>query len=272
MRACRLSRLILLLLISFPLLAHERIVTLSPAIAEMVAGLGETDHIVAVSDYTLHPEVLKKRPKVGGYTTLSVERVLAQKPTLVIGLEHQRAFMEQVEAFGIRTVAVRPESIADIRQSITVLSDLLDRKEEGKRLVEAIDESLENAPKLSGPASVLIVFANASSLSRGVYVAGHDLFFEEILHACGATNAYTAEYSLQPVLNAEGVIATNPDHVLLLSGLLDKVDVDALKKRWEALPIKAARNGNIRVLRNDYILIPSHRIPESIQTICGAIR
>ncbi len=267
-----MSRVVLLLLLLLPLYAQERIVTLSPAIAEIVSGLGEMENIVAVSDYTLYPKALTKRVKVGGYTTLSIEKVLSQKPTLVIGLTHQEEFLSQLQAFGIRTQVLRLESIDDIKESISTVADVLQHRKVGERLITSIESSKEQAPRLAKPHSVLIVFANASALSRGVYVAGHDLFFEEILQACGATNAYTTDYSLQPVLDIEGIIATDPDHVLLLLGGLDRGVPEELKAQWQALPIKAAKEGRIDVIQNDYILIPSQRIAQTITTICEAIQ
>lgn len=265
-------RLITLLFIALSLFAQERIVTLSPAIAEIVSSLGKTQEIVGVSDYTLYPPELTSRPKVGGYTALSIESVLAQKPTLVIGLEHQKPFLAQLGAFHVPTQVLRLESISDIKESIATLAARLGSAKEGRAVIARIDRQIAAAPKLPEERSVLIVFANASSLSRGVYIAGHDLFFEEILHLCGATNAYTQAYALQPVLTTEGIIATDPDHVLLLLGPLDRVDPKALKKRWQALPIKAAKNNRITVIQNDHILIPSQRISKTIPAICGALQ
>lgn len=264
--------IVFLLFLSLSLFAHERIVTLSPAIAEIVSGIGVMDDIVAVSDYTLYPKALIERPKVGGYMTLSLESVLSHKPTLVIGLSYQRPFLAKLQAFGIKTQTVRLESIDDIKESITLLAALLDHPDAGKRLSAAIDSSLKNAPKLPKSRSVLIVFANSSSLIRGVYVAGHDLFFEEILQACGATNAYTTDYSLQPVLNTEGIIATDPDNVLLLLGAKDAAIPFEVKAQWQGLPIKAAKEHKIKVIKNDFILIPSQRIAKSITTICEALQ
>lgn len=265
-------RLIFLLFFSISVFAAERIVTLSPAIAEIVSGVGEEVSIVAVSDYTLYPRGLRDRPKVGGYMTLSIEKVLSHKPTLVIGLTYQKAFLSQLQAFGIRTQMVRLESIEDIKESIGLVAELLHHYEAGQRLLAEIEMSVKKAPKLSMPRSVLIVFANSSALSRDVYVAGHDLFFEEVLQICGASNAYTSNYSLQPVLNIESIIATNPDHVLLLLGALDKVAASEVKSQWQALPIKAAKENKIDVIQNDYILIPSQRIAQTITIICEAIR
>jgi iron complex transport system substrate-binding protein len=265
-------RIVYLLLLTLSLFGSERIVTLSPAIAEIVSGLGETRDIVGVSDYTLYPETLSLRPKVGGYTTLSLERTLALKPTLVIGLEHQKTFLSKLEHFGIRTKALQLESTQEIKSSIFQLGELLQHPQEARGLIEAIDYAKENAPRNEDNASVLIVFASSSSLSRGVYVAGHDLFFEEILESCGTHNAYSDDFYAQPVLTPEGIIAADPDRVLLLLGPLDKVDPMAVKKRWMALPIKAAKERKITVIQNDYILIPSQRIAKSITTICEILR
>lgn len=265
-------RLITLLFIALSLFAEERIVTLSPAIAEIVSGLDRTQEIVAVSDYTLYPPELTARPKVGGYTTLSIERVLAQRPTLVIGLEHQKPFLTQLQAFHVPTQTLRLGSIGDIKESIAALAERLGARQQGEAVIAQIDKQIAGATKLPKEQSVLVVFANASTLSRGVYIAGHDLFFEEILHLCGATNAYTQEYSLQPVLNIEGIIAADPDQVLLLLGPLDEADPEALKKQWQALPVKAARNKRITVIQNDHILIPSQRVAKTIPLICGALQ
>lgn len=265
-------RILMLILLTLSLYSQERIVTLSPALAEIVSGLGEEKHIVGVSDYTLYPSTLQSRPHVGGYTNLSIEKVLALKPTLVIGLEHQKAFLEKVSHFGVKTITLKLESITEIKHGIFVLGEQLQKSQETQMLIEAIDFAINNAPKSSKHPSVLVVFANASSLSRGVYVAGHDLFFEEILEICGAHNAYTDDYALQPILSPENIIATNPDHVLLLLGPLDKTDPLSAKRAWLKLPIKAAKERQIRVIQNDYILIPSQRIAKSITTICKALQ
>ena len=265
-------RIIFILFFTLSLYASERIVTLSPAIAEIVSGLGETQNIVGVSDYTLYPLTLSKRPKVGGYTTLSLEHTLALKPSLVIGLHHQKAFLTKLRHFNIKTKIVKLESTQEIKSSIFQLGELLQKPQQAQSMIQSIDYAKSSVPHNENNDSVLIVFANASSLSRGVYVAGHDLFFEEILENCHTHNAYSDNYSMQPILTIESIIASNPDQVLLLLGPLDKVEPKALKKRWMSLPINAAKNRKITIIQNDYILIPSQRIAKSIHTICGVLK
>ena len=265
-------RIIILLLLTLNLYAHERIVTLSPAIAEIVSGLGEQKRIVGVSDYTLYPQSLTLKPHIGGYTNLSLEKTLSLKPTLVIGLEHQHDFLQKISRFGIETMTLKLERIEEIKTAILALGQRLHKSEEASSLITTINRAITDAPKSKTSPSTLIVFANSSSLSRGVYVAGHDLFFEEILEICGAKNAYSDHYTLQPILSPENIIAIDPDRVLLLLGPLDQTDPMAVKKQWMQLPIKAAKNRAIRVIQNDYILIPSQRIARTIATLCGALR
>ena len=265
-------RIVFLLLFTLSLIGSERIITLSPALAEITSGLGETKSIVGVSDYTLYPIELSKRPKVGGYTTLSLERALSLKPTPVLGLSHQQEFLSKLQHFGIKTESFQLESTQEIKSTIFQLGELLQRPKEAQAMIQNIDYAKSSAAHNEHNDSVLIVFANASRLSRGVYVAGHDLFFEEILESCHTHNAYSDDYAMQPILNVESIIASNPDHVLLLLGPLDNVDPIALKKRWMTLPINAAKHHKITIIQNDYILIPSQRIAKSITMICEVLR
>ena len=265
-------RLIILILFSLPLFAAERIVTLSPAIAEITADLGALDEIVAVSEYTYYPKALQQRPKIGGYFSLSLEKIIAMRPTLVIGLPHQRETLEKLETFRIRTLQVELGKIKEIESAITAIAQTLNRQADAQKLLGEIELSRTSAPKLEKSKNVLIVFGNASGIDKGVYVAGHDLYFEEILHLCGAENAYREDFNAQPLLKAEGLIATDPDTVLLLFGPLDRFDADAVMRSWRQLPLKAVRNNSIRIIQSDYLLIPSHRVAKSIRTICEAIR
>lgn len=265
-------RLILLLVLSLSLWASERIVTLSPAIAEIVSSIDGIDNIVGVSEYTVFPEALQSRPTVGGYFSLSLEKVLAQRPTLVIGLAHQEAFLQKLHAFKIKTLSIRLSRLEEIKASIGTIAVSLNREQKGQALIKTIQKHEKEAPKLAQPKKVLIVFAASSVLQEGVYVAGHDLYFEEVLHLCNATNAYSDEYASQPILTIEGIIATDPDTVLLLFGPLDDVATTEVLTQWQKLPIKAARSGNIKAIQNNYILIPSQRVGETIATICKELQ
>lgn len=265
-------RLVLLLLLLTHLYASERIITLSPAVGEIVSGLGSESEIVGVSEYSFVPESLQKKPSVGGYFSLSLEKILALKPSLVIGLPHQHKTLTQLEQFHIHTLELPLERIADIKSAITTIAKVLHKEPKAREMIADISNSELSVPKRNQSQKVLIVFANASGVKKGVYVAGHDLYFEEILHLCGAQNAYNDDYHAQPLLHMESLISTNPDTVILLFGPQDQYVEKEVLDSWMILPINAVKNNRIKIIQSDYLLIPSQRVAKSIQTLCKAIQ
>ncbi len=267
-----MRRIVAILLLVLQLGAAERIVTLAPAAAEMVAALGMADAIVAVSDYTLYPPQLASRPSVGGYFAIAPETVLAYRPTLVVGMDYQRSLLHTLERFGVDTVALRLGHIADIETALRTLGKRLGKSAQARQRIAAIENAAAHVPKLTTPQKVLIVFGSSGGLGRGVYAAGPSLFFDEILHLCGAQNALAGATAVQPVLGPEAIIAANPQQVLILFGPKDRFDALTVRRQWQALPIDAAKHGRIRLLQSDYLLIPGPRIDRTITTLCEALQ
>jgi iron complex transport system substrate-binding protein len=261
---------LILLLVTAALFAKERIVTLSPAISEIIFGLGRGEEVVGVSRYASWPEAVRKLPKVGGYFNPSLEQILALRPTLVVGHAQHGRLLEQLEGFGIPVIRLELSRIGQIERSITLLGKALGCRERAAELTAAIEKAKGSAPKLKHPQKVLVVFGLRRDLTKNIYVAGHDLYFEEILQVCGAENAYSDPYGAQPVLNIEGLIATNPDQVIIFysPGTDGDVDREAVLRMWHALPIAAAKHREVHIMRKDYLNIPSHRVAQSITAIC----
>ena len=216
---------------------------------------------------------MKTLPKVGGYFNPSLEQILALRPTLVIGHAQHGRLLAQLEGFGISVIRLELGRIAQIEASITRLGEVLGQRERAAELTAAIETAKVEAPKLQTVQKVLIVFGLRRDLTKNIYVAGHDLYFEEILQLCGAQNAFSDPYGAQPVLNIEGLIATDPDQVVIFysPGTDGDVDQEAILKTWHALPITAAKNREIHIMQKDYMNIPSHRVAQSITAICGEL-
>lgn len=265
-------RFIIIIFLVITLHSNERIVTLSPALGEIVSGLGLEKSIVGVSDYSFYPHSLQNKEKVGGYFSLSLEKIIALKPTLVVGLPYQNDILRKLEHFNISTLSLKLERIEEIKKGIEKLGKQLNKTEEADALILQINHASKDITPLKTSRKVLIVFAASSGLSKGVYVAGHNLYFEEVLHLCGAQNAYTDTYRAQPVLHIENLIATNPDTVLLLYGPKDSYNEQQVRQEWQKLPINAAKTNSIKIIQSDYLLIPSQRISNTITTLCEAIK
>ena len=266
-------RLILFFLFTLTLLsAKERIITLSPSLSEIVFSLGKGEELVGVSSYATYPKEVLNVEKIGGYFDPNLEKILSLEPTLVIGQGHLQKFLSQLNALGIKTLSVELSRFEDIEASIVKIGKEI-HSTKAKDLVAQMERARLEAPKLKKPESVLIAFGVNYDLRSNIYVAGHDLYFEQMLEACNATNAYTPRNFAQPILGYEQIVALNPDKVILLhSKITDKpLDEKLLNETWGALPINAAKNNNITIANADLMSIPSAKLALAIPYLCALI-
>ena len=64
----------------------QRILPLSPSLAEILFSLGLDERIVGVTEFATYPPATSGKPKVGTFFNPSLEKILALEPDLVIVL------------------------------------------------------------------------------------------------------------------------------------------------------------------------------------------
>jgi len=261
---------IILILFSIIILnANERIISLSPSITEIIFALNKGDKMVATSSYSLHPKEAQKLPIIGGYENPHLEKILSLSPTLVVGQTFNQSTIDKLKKFNIKTLTLNLKTIKGIKESINKLAKTIHSKKTDI-LISDINNALKNAKKSKQPHSVMIVYGLREDLRNATYIAGHNIFFENIIEECGNTNAYTEVSTAQPVLSYENIIAINPDQIIILHSHATEGGVDVKKalKNWYNLPTNASKNDAISIVDENYLHIPSHRIALSIERLC----
>ena len=256
-----MKKLLLILLLPFILFSKERIITLSPAVNEIIFALGMGDEIVANTDYALFPEASKKLPKVGGYFSPNIEKILFYNPSLVVMQDNNTALNKKLKRLNIKTKIIKIDKLNSIKKAILDLGKLLNRESRAKEIVKDINFSLQAIQNIVKNKKILIVFGRSNDLSRGVFVAGQNLYYDEIINESNNNNALQSTRKGQPILNMENIIASQPDIVLLLarhenSNLSDKALINA----WKKLPIPASKENAIFINPYIYAGIPSDRL------------
>jgi len=248
--------------------ANERIVSLSPSVTEIVYALDRGDDLVATSEYSLYPKEAQTLPIIGNYSSPNLEKIIALSPTLVIGQDFNHATLEKLKRFKIKTLMLKLQSIDDIKRAITELSSELNVA--SKELIQQIDKAIKNAKRSKTPHKVMIVYGLHEDLRSGIYIAGKNILFDDIITLCGNTNAYSANQTNQPVLGYENVIALNPDQIIILHSEASNSLVDKEKAllAWHLLPTNASKNARITIVEESYINIPSHRVALTIERLC----
>lgn len=267
-----IKTLFILLFFTLILGANERIISLSPSITEIIYALKKGDTIVATSEYSLYPKDAQNLPVIGGYSNPNIEKIIALSPTLVIGHDFGRSTLEKLERFNIKTLTLKLQTIDEIKNSIKKVANELSVSPD--EIIKEIDDAIKNASKNSEAHRVMIVFGLYEDLRSGIYIAGNNIFFNDIINLCGNTNAYTANQTNQPVLGYENVIALNPEQIIILHSNASNPNVNKEKAldAWRSLPTNASKNNRITIVDESYINIPSNRIALTIERLCREMR
>ncbi|MCT7910403.1 helical backbone metal receptor [Arcobacter lacus] len=257
-----MKKLFFIVLFSINLFAETRVITLSPAINEIVFALDEGKNVVANTKFCDFPEESKSIPKIGSYNNISLEKVLKLNPTVVITQNYDDKLNSNLEALNIKVKIYKTQNLSDIKYSIEDLGEYFNKIEKAKKLNQDIDNALKELENIVTNQKILIVFSPQKTLSNDIYVAGNYVYFEDIINASSNQNAYKSNSKAQPVLNTEKIINLNPDIIVLLTPFLEnnKNEQENIINLWKSLPINASKNSNIYTIDKLYAGISSHRV------------
>lgn len=255
-------RYIFLLLFAMNLFSYDKIIALSPSINEIIYALGDGDKIVGNTTFCKYPEDSNKKAKVGGYFSPSLEKIIALQPDIVIMQQSSVKLSKQLKKFNIKTKVVALTTLNDIKNTITIIGDVLNKKDKSNKIVSTINEKLNNLKSIVKDKKILIVIGANASLEKRIFVVGQNLYLNDIILQSENKNALNSTRKGQPILNMENIISTNPDIVIILAPFRESKDlsVQELITPWLDLPITAAITKSIFVLDKEYAGISSHRL------------
>lgn len=250
----------------------RRVITLAPNLTETVFALGLGDRVVGVDDYSRWPAEVAKLPRLGGLFNPNLERIVALKPDLAVLVPSEREIGEKLRRFGIDSVIVSNETLADIERSFHAVARRCGVPEAGERLAAEWRRELRPAP-LPGSPRVLLSAGRPVGRLADLVVAGPGTFFEELLDRLGAVNAFGDAKILYPEVGMEEVIARAPDVIIEMRA--DPVPPEVERRLigdWQALPqVPAVRDGRIKVIAGDYVTIPGPRLPRFYRELRAAL-
>ena len=92
----------------------RRIVSLIPAVTEMIFAMGAGDRVVGVSAYDQYPPQVDRIARVGGLIDPNVERIFSLKPDLVIVYDTQEDLKQRLDRAAIPFYRYEHRALPDI--------------------------------------------------------------------------------------------------------------------------------------------------------------
>jgi iron complex transport system substrate-binding protein len=254
-----------------------RIVSLVPAVTEMLFAMGAGSLVVGVSSHDAFPPEAAALPRVGALVDPDFERVLSLRPTLVIVYGSQDELIRRLGRAGIEPYRYRHGGLADITSTIRELGRLVGREGAAAGLAAGIETDIDNIRgSVAGrrkPATALI-FGRENGTLRGIHASAGVGFLHDMLLAAGGNDVFgdVPRESLQ--VSVEVLLARQPDVIVEIhpsAGWTPErvVREKAVWSRLSALP--AVRDGRVHILADDRLVVPGPRVAEALRLIAGAI-
>ena len=264
----------------------KRIMSLTPVGTEILFALGEGEHIVGVTRFCDYPKEAKSKPVLSNFAEINYETILRAKVDLVVLQDMHEQACEGLEALGIKYVIVRQNSIRNIMKSILQIGDICGKEKQARALVAKMQNDISKAKKKScakGEKTVLICVSRdiAEDEIYNLYVAGSDVFYNELLEIIGVKNIMCESPLHYPFLTIDSLMTIKPDVIFDLVGTAEKSfgrDIKQneirqnIKKTWQRC--LRARNLKTKVvpLLGTKFLRPGPRIGEILRAMSEELK
>ncbi len=255
----------------------QRIVSLVPAVTEMLFEMGAGSRVVGVSSYDHFPPDVERIAKVGGLLDPNVERLLSLKPDLVIVYDSQTALKDQLQRAGLPVFNYVHRGLADIMDTMRVLGNRVGAKAAADAAAARIDAQLDavrrrvaNRPR---PSTLLVIGREQGTL-RQIHASGGYGFLHDVLELAGGNDVLGGIGRQSVMMNTEMVLTTAPQVILELHyGASIAAEMTTSERRvWNALAsVPAVRNNRVVLLAGDEFVIPGTRIAIAAERMARAL-
>lgn len=255
----------------------RRIISLVPALTEMLFAIGAGPQVVAVSSYDEFPPEVKSLPRVGALLDPDTERILSLTPDLVVTYGSQVDLQTQMTRASIATFDYRHGGLDHIFTTIRELGQRTGHVQESQAVVAGIEARIAAVKaRVAGKPRprTLLVFSRDARALRNVYVSGGRGFLHDMLVAAGGQDVFAdvGRESLQA--STETILARAPDVILELrsENIPAGKELDEETQVWSRLAaVPAVRTRRVYFITGQQMTVPGPRVADGIERMAKAL-
>ena len=244
----------------------NRIISLTPHITEILFSAGAGSKIIATVAYSDYPQAAKKIPRVSGYPSMDIERIVSLKPDLVVvwASGNNKEQVEKLMELGLTVFISEPRQVDDIYKTIRRFGKLAGTNNIAEKSAENfinhykyLKEKYSNKEKVK----VFYQFWNKPLMT----INGQHII-SDIINLCGGTNVFSNLNSLTPIISIEAVIASQTDVIVVGSNNEKKSKWLSEWKPW--LHLAAVKKDHLYYIDPDLLNRMGPRILSGADKLC----
>jgi iron complex transport system substrate-binding protein len=214
---------------------------------------------------------------LGGRINPNFERLLSLRPDLVIYQGNYHSVEAFFRTYNIKSMKVDLNNIESILNDIGVIGQRLGAGVRAEQVTAYINDAIENVrQRLSGRKKVRVFYClgRLSGSMTSLTTIGGNTFISEMIGIAGGENIFAGLTQDYVEINKEALRQLDPDVIIearpgeKLSGR----DISRFKNDWADMPgLTAVKNGNIHILTDEFLLMPTPRLTMTIEKLANVI-
>ncbi|MFC2027034.1 cobalamin-binding protein [Chloroflexota bacterium] len=247
----------------------SRIVSLAPSNTEILFALGLGDKVFGVTEYCNYPEEASAKEKVGGYSGVDMEKVVAINPDLILAEDlHKQEVIPALEQLGFTVIALVPHNLQEVMDSITLIGTITGAEAAASQIVDDISQRIKAITDVTDglteedKVKVLYVIWHEPIMSVGT-----DTRIHELIEKAGGINIAEVAGEGYPTLALEEIVSINPQVIIVN----DDISLQSILNETRLSEVDAIVNGMVYGINADLTNRPTARIIEGLELMAKMI-
>jgi iron complex transport system substrate-binding protein len=247
----------------------QRIVSLAPSVTENLFALGVGARIVGADEFSNYPLDAKKIPRIGRFSALDLERIVALKPDLVIGWAsgNPAGQIDKLRALGLTVFLSEPRKISDVASNLRRLAQLTGVSAQGETLASDYERGFAELGQRYAQKTPLTVFYQI--WHEPLMTVNREHSINAVLQLCGARNVFDSMATLAPTVSLEAVLRADPQAIVGSGSDGTRPTWLDDWRRWPSL--RAVKNQALYDIPPDLMQRPTLRLLEGARRVCAAL-
>ncbi len=247
----------------------QGIVTLAPALTELVYAAGAGHKLVAVSAWSNYPAEATRLPVIADHAAVNREALLALKPDVVLAWKTGTSarMLEAVRSLGISVRLIDGQRIDDVPRLLREIGQVAGTLESAEKAASAYESRLANIRKQYAtlrPVPALIEIWHSPLMT----VTGTH-YMSDALVACGGRNVLADLPGITPEVSMERIVEIDPEAIV---GAGSADGAAKFKENWKRLAsLKAVKRDALIWLDPDTFQRQTPRLLDGVQMLCTAL-
>lgn len=253
----------------------DSIVSLAPAITEILVDMGYGDNLVAVDGpHSENKEGVPEDIVAMDMMAPDVEQLLALDPdvvfTSILTMGGGEDPLKPLKDAGISVVYIpSSQSIEEIYKDILFIGEVLGDEEASEEIVEDMKAQIEEIRDRNKDAETITAYFEIAA-APDIYSFGKGVFINEMLEILGLENILADNESWMSV-SEEVVLEKNPQVIFTnVTYIEEPVEEIVSRDGWDS--VTAVENKAVYHINNDFTSLPNHNIVKGLLEMEEAVR